>query len=583
MYKKTFLGRTSSEVDSLEIQDGYQELIDNQSFYEYYSSNSNASSFIEDESISKQSVNIQLLHQNLKNYGTMRGLHSKVDISTLKRLNQSSYVEFDDQQKYKMNIDINRIYKGVPENTTIFDKEYETKTIFHDQLYNLEDQRHNIDVEILQLKFLLKKTEKLNLNSYNAYKSFVDQQKFELITILQSQIKQLKNQRKLLEDNQQQENTLYQLSIDQQYYNRLSFENEKFSSQFITSFYRVKQTQMLTNVSQAFSINFLTFQPQWLKQLEQQYTQLQQIQHLIIPPIQIFQFQNSNVLQFSFLLLNLLFKKLHQTQHNIWMTFLFKDFLQASFQIEEQQLIQINSNFHQNINSSLFDAYFKYVIQESNIQTNATLKNELQIIQFQDPSIEQIDLLNQQTPPKQKDKISFFPDFLDIQILFGEMILLEIFHLFFNLYLNVFRILNLQESVLYLGEQIKLNELLLYLIISQLQDKIKDQEIYTFFKSSFIEQQAIQLQGIFTLLSKFKKAFLKLDENSKELLLIYTQKQLGNKSQVKIQDAKLNLLTTPDNILRKISYESQYKQLCRLQIVNNLVFIHSFILQDTVL
>ncbi|CAD8185365.1 unnamed protein product [Paramecium pentaurelia] len=583
MYKKTFLGRTSSEVDSLEIQDGYQELLDNQSFYEYYSSNSNASSFIEDESISKQSVNIQLLHQNLKNYGTMRGLHSKVDISTLKRLNQSSYVEFDDQQKYKMNIDINRIYKGVPENTTIFDKEYETKTIFHDQLYNLEDQRHNIDVEILQLKFLLKKTEKLKLNSYNAYKSFVDQQKFELITILQSQILQLKNQRNSLEDNQQQENTLYQLSIDQQYYNRLSFENEKFSSQFITSFYRVKQTQMLTNVSQAFSINFLTFQPQWLKQLEQQYTQLQQIQNLIIPPIQIFQFQHSNVLQFSFLLLNLLFKKLHQNQHNIWMTFLFKDFLQASFQIEEQQLILLNSNFHQNINSSLFDAYFKYVIQESNIQTNATLKNELQIIQFQDPSIEQIELLNQQTPPKQKDKISFFPDFLDIQILFGEMILLEIFHIFFNLYLNIFRILNLQESVLYLGEQIKLNELLLYLIISQLQDKIKDQEIYTFFKSSFIEQQAIQLQGIFTLLSKFKKAFLKLDENSKELLLIYTQKQLGNKSQVKIQDAKLNLLTTPDNILRKISYESQYKQLCRLQIVNNLVFIHSFILQDTVL
>lgn len=31
-----------------------------------------------------------------------------------------------------MNIDINRIYKGVPENITIFDKEYETKTIYHD-------------------------------------------------------------------------------------------------------------------------------------------------------------------------------------------------------------------------------------------------------------------------------------------------------------------------------------------------------------------------------------------------------------------------------------------------------------------
>ncbi|CAK87255.1 unnamed protein product (macronuclear) [Paramecium tetraurelia] len=584
MYQTTFLGRTSSEVDSRDIQEGYQQLLEDEGFYEYYSSQSNASSIIEDESISKQSVNIQLLHQNLKNYGTMRGLHSQVDISTLKRLNQSSYVEFDDQQKYKMNIDINRIYKGVPENSTICDKEYETKTIFHDQLYNLEDQRHNIDVEILQLKFLLKKTEKLNLNSYNAYKSFVDSQQCELITALKAQIVQLKSLRKALEDNQQQENTLHQLSIDQQYYNRLSFESEKLSSQFITSFYRTKQSEMLTNVSQAFTINFHTFQPPWLKQLEQQYTQLQQIQNLILPPIQIFQFQNQTVLQFQFLFLNLLFKKLHQNQHNIWMTFLFKDFLSASFQFDEQQLLQINSNFNENINSPLFDAYFKYVIYDSNNQqTNGELKDDLLILQFQDPLIEQVDLQNQQSPPKSKDKISFFPDFQDIQILFGEMILLEIFHLFFNLYINISRILNLKESVEYVGEQIKLNELLLYLIISQLQDKTKDYEIYTFFKSSFIEQQAIQLYGIFTILSKCKKTFLKLDENSKQLLLIYTQKLLGNKSLVKIQDAQQNLLTTPDNILRKISYESQYKQLCRLQIVNNLVFIHSFILQDTVL
>ncbi|CAD8100468.1 unnamed protein product [Paramecium sonneborni] len=579
MYKKTFLGRASSEIDSDDIQDEYQQIIDNESIYQQYYQNSNASQYIEEESFSKQSVNIQLLHQNLKNYGTMRGLHSQIDISTLKRLNQSSYVEFDDQQKYKMNYDINRIYKGVPKNTIIQDQEYETKTIFHEYLYSLEDQLHDIDVEILQLKFLLKKTEKM-LNSFNAYKSFIIQQKFNFISIIDSQILQLKNKRKALQNIIQQEDGLHQLSNDQQYYNKISYENEKLSSRFITSFYLSKQNQILTNVSQAFTINFLNFQPNWLKQLELQYTQLQLKQSLLIPPIQIFHFPNQTALSYSFLLLNLIFQKKHQNQHNIWMTTLFKDFFQASFEIEEDQLQQLNFKFHRQNNCSLFDSYFNYIMQNVKNEKIICQNQELKLI---DPQLEQIDFKNQQAPLKQKDKLNFFPDLQDIQILYGEMILLEIFHLLFNLYLRAYRIIYLQEVQEYQGEQIKLNELLPYLLIKQLEDKIKDYQIYTFLKNCFIEQQAIQFQGIFAILAKFKKVFLKLDENSKELLLIYTQRQLGNKSQVKIQDAKQNLLTIPDNILRKINYESQQKQLCRLQITKNLVFIHRFILQDTIL
>ena len=55
----------------------------------------------------------------------MRGLHCQVDIQTLKRLGETSYVYYDEKQTFneKYNDIFNRFYKSVPLNPRSSDDE----------------------------------------------------------------------------------------------------------------------------------------------------------------------------------------------------------------------------------------------------------------------------------------------------------------------------------------------------------------------------------------------------------------------------------------------------------------------------
>ena len=82
----------------------------------------------------------------------MRGLHCQVDIQTLKRLGEASYVYYDEKQTYDDKyLDIlNRFYKSVPFNPRGSDDEQlKCKTEFHGELFKYEDKRYFCDLEIL--------------------------------------------------------------------------------------------------------------------------------------------------------------------------------------------------------------------------------------------------------------------------------------------------------------------------------------------------------------------------------------------------------------------------------------------------
>lgn len=105
---------------------------------------------------------MELLKKNLYNYNTLRGLHHYVDIETVPRLNDSSYIDYQDHLTYNQQPHINRKYQGVPLTGpgTGFDEQRLTKTEYNPILYKMEDQRYQIDLEMSQLRYILKLMDK---------------------------------------------------------------------------------------------------------------------------------------------------------------------------------------------------------------------------------------------------------------------------------------------------------------------------------------------------------------------------------------------------------------------------------------
>ncbi|CAD8059705.1 unnamed protein product [Paramecium sonneborni] len=506
---------------------------------------------------------IKLMKKNLEQFSTMRGLHTQVDISTLDRLGQTSYVYYNEQQKFKDQFKdvLNRFYKAIPHDKQRRgdDDQSKCKTEFHGDLFDFEDKRYFIDIEILQLQRILKLFKNQQFDSYLAYRKLTRDQNLDYEQCIKNQIVLLKQKKRQLEAQQLEEKRCFDLSIDQQYFLKLK-EHLKFLSPRYIQFQSNLKYDKLQQNDTSFLIYPSDEQPFWLFQYQEKFHLFKQKIELLQAPIYFYSFSDTNALKITSHLILKSIKQLEEISKDKQITKIFIVLIKALFSIDipESDLI---------FNSELLNEEIITILtsQEKQNLANSYMQDKPSHIP-EDPLIEA------------KTKLQFYPNFKnDEYALYVRPVFEYSIRFLSEIYLIIKKITQATTKITYNNKEYMIGNLIIECCYKYLEDEISFAAWLTICKSIFKEQDSIELQSLIFLVQMFRKLFYQYDEWTVELLINWIYKVLGEDTKILNQQIQLSSVSN-QNILMKMknNVELQNAKMARIHIVDRLMIIHIF-------
>ncbi|KAM3139496.1 hypothetical protein pb186bvf_008332 [Paramecium bursaria] len=448
-------------------------------------------------------TNVSLFRQNLQLYTTQRGVHSYTDLSQLQRVDETSYVHFpDDPYTYKNSENLNRFYIGLPfKDKSGRDEWAFTKTQYHSHLFQLEDERYLIDREIYQLKYLIKKIQRIKLGDFFAYRNLVNNNSsLDLVSAFEDQILALQSRRKKLQLASETEAILFELSIDQQFYLQYQDYIQKYEPKSIQEQSLQRYQKLVNNeLDDAYTI--------YPSRKLDQYTNIQ-LDNEIIPPLHILSFQNEAALGIiGYLILISLYYDRSKD--------LFLDLFNSLFQLQPFQL-DIN-------------------VGKVRPSTIRNFNWEKIIIEIQDDTTN-IDL-NQFKGQEDYQAKDYFPSYLNAQILLSRPILAYFLILMNKLYLSIVKILQLENIIQFSDQkQLVLRDIIISQILTNIIDFNSKAPFQYLCKKLFSEDLALEFSAFNNLLNFTSKLFGQFDQYTIQFLKNYIQSAIGDKARSDLQD-----------------------------------------------
>ncbi|CAD8056735.1 unnamed protein product [Paramecium sonneborni] len=507
---------------------------------------------------------VKLMRKNLEQFSTMRGVHTQVDIATLERLDQTSYVYYNEQQKFnnKFQDVLNRFYKAIPNDKQRKreDDESKSKTEFHGDLFDFEDKRYFIDSEILQLQRILKLCKIQKFDSYLAYRKLVRDQNLDFEQSIKKQIDLLKSKKRQLEVQLEEEKRCFYLSIDQQYIFKIKEHTKCMTPRYIQCQSNIKYDQLQGNENPSFLIYPYDKQPQWLCQYQETFNIFKKKVLQLQAPLYFYSFQDANALKITSHLILKSIKQLEEISKNKLIAKIFEDLINAFFNID---------------------------IPELDLLFNSELLNE-EIITIL-TSQEKCNLSNQQeqykpfpTPDDPGDetttKLKFYPNFkTEEYALYVRPVFEYSMRFLYEIYLRIQKITQLQTKITYKNKEYMIGNLIIECCYKYLEDEISYAAWLTICKSIFQEQDSIELSSLIFLVQMFRRLFYQYDEWTVELLINWLYKILGDDSKILNEDVQLSNVCVQDILMKlKKNVELQNTKMARIQTVDGLMIIHIF-------
>ncbi|CAK88057.1 unnamed protein product (macronuclear) [Paramecium tetraurelia] len=507
---------------------------------------------------------IKLMRKNLEQFSTMRGVHTQVDIATLPRLGETSYVYFNEEQKFKTEFQdvLNRFYKSIPYSKKIKreDDQVKCKTEFHGDLFDFEDKRYFIDIEIQQLQRILKLYKTQKFDSYLAYRKLTRDQNLDFQQSIQKQLDLLRQKKRQMDAQLEEEKRCFNLSIDQQYILKLKEYTKCLTPRYFQSQSNLKYEQLLLNENPLFQIYPFDKQPQWLLQYQETYKIFNQKFQLLQAPLYFYSFQDANALKIASHLILKSIKQLEQVSKNKFIAKIFVDLINALFNID---------------------------IPEADLLFNTELLNEeiIHILTTQDKQ----NLLNQPeqykpfpTPDdpgvQTKTKLRFYPNFkIEEYALYGRPVFEFSMRYLYEIYLRIQSITQISTKITYKNIEYTIGNLIMECCYKYLEDEITYAAWLTICKSIFNEQDSIQFQSLILLVQMFRRLFYQYDEWTVELLINWIYKVLGDDSKIVNDDVQISNVSVKDILSKsKNNAELSNAKMTRVQTVDGLMIIHVF-------
>ncbi|CAK58345.1 unnamed protein product (macronuclear) [Paramecium tetraurelia] len=507
---------------------------------------------------------LKLMRKNLEQFSTMRGVHTQVDIATLPRLGETSYVYFNEEQKFKNEFQdvLNRFYKSIPcdKQRRGGDDQSKCKTEFHGDLFDFEDKRYFIDIEILQLQRILKLYKTQKFDSYLAYRKLTRDQNLDFEQSLYKQLDILRQKKKQLEAQMEEEKRCYKLSIDQQYILKLKEYANCFTPRYIQSQSNTKYDQMQLSEKQTFQIYPYEQQPQWLVQYQETFHIFKQKISLLQAPLYFYSFQDANALKISSHLILKSLKQLEEVSKNKQIAKIFIDLMNSLFNIDipEADLL---------FNSELLNEEIISILTSQEKQT--LLDQSEQYKPFPTPD---------DPGAETQTKLKFYPNFkTEDYSLYVRPVFEFSMRFLYEIYLRIQKITQMQTKIAYKNKEYSIGNLIIECCYKYLEDEISYAAWLTICKSILNEKDSIELSILIQLVQMFRRLFYQYDEWTVELLINWISKVLGEDSKILKGDVQLSNLSIQDIILKlKNHVELSNAKMARIQTVDGLMIIHVF-------
>ncbi|CAD8144723.1 unnamed protein product [Paramecium pentaurelia] len=507
---------------------------------------------------------IQLMKKNLEQFSTMRGVHTQVDIATLPRLGETSYVYFNEEQKFQNEFQdvLNRFYKSIPcdKQRRGGDDQSKCKTEFHGDLFDFEDKRYFIDSEIQQLQRILKLYKTQKFDSYLAYRKLTRDQNLDFEQSIHKQLDLLRQKKRQLETQLEEEKRCFYLSIDQQYILKLKEYTTYYTPRYIQSQSNIKYDQMLQNENQLFQIYPYDQQPQWLIKYQETFHIFKQKISLLQAPLYFYSFQDANALKITSHLILKSLKQLEEVSKNKLIAKIFIDLMNSLFNID---------------------------IPETDLLFNSDLLNEeiISILISQEKQI-LLDQPEQYKPfptpddpgTETKTKLKFYPNYkTEEYTLYVRPVFEFSMRFLYEIYLRIQKITQMQTKITFKNQEYMIGNLIIECCYKYLDDEISYAAWLTICKSILNEKDSIELSTIILLVQMFRRLFYQYDDWTIELLINWTQKVLGEDSKIQKDDVQLSNMSIQDIILKLKSHvELSNAKIARIQTVDGLMIIHVF-------
>ncbi|CAD8048237.1 unnamed protein product [Paramecium primaurelia] len=507
---------------------------------------------------------IKLMRKNLEQFSTMRGLHTQVDIATLSRLGETSYVYYNEEQKFKNEFQdvLNRYYKSIPysKQRRGDDDQIKCKTEFHGDLFDFEDKRYFIDSEIQQLQRILKLYKTQKFDSYLAYRKLTRDQNLDFEQSIKKQLELLRQKKKQIEAQLEEEKRCFYLSIDQQYILKLKEYTKCLTPRYIQSQSNLKYDQMLQNENLSFQIYPYEKQPQWLLQYQETFNIFKKKFQQLQAPLYFYSFQDANALKIASHFILKSIKQLEEVSKNKLIAKIFIDLINALFNID---------------------------IPEVDLLFNTELLNEeiINILTSQEKQI-QFDQPEQYKPfptpddpgDETKTKLKFYPNFkTEEYALYGRPVFEFSMRFLYEIYFRIQRITQISTKITYKNKEYVIGNLIMECCYKYLEDEISYAAWLTICKSIFNEKDSIEIQSLIQFVQMFRRLFYQYDEWTIELLINWIYKILGDDSKILNDDVQISNISIQDILLKlKNNSELSNAKMARIQTVDGLMIIHVF-------
>ncbi|CAD8129717.1 unnamed protein product [Paramecium sonneborni] len=490
----------------------------------------------------------KLLKKNEKLYCNTRGVHYQVEIATLTRLGNSSYVYFDEKQRFNTEFQdvLNRFYKSIP-----IDKEKKVEKVqsqFHDNLLDFEDNRLLIDSQMLSLR------KQLRLKKQN---KTIDQD-MDIIQSIENQIDQLKQKKRELGVQQEEEKKCFYLSIDQKYHLKQQEHLKCLTPRYFQIQSQLIYDLILKNENPSFQIYPYKKQPQWLSQYKEKFNIFKQKDKQIWPPLYFYSFQDKSALMITSHLILISIRLLNHIQDNQVYEKIFIDLIKVLFNID------IPESDHLFNTENLNEEIIKILISQE--KQNIIDQNEICDKTFQTPEY----------PEKNKKKLKFYPNFQKEElVIYGRPVFECSLRIMYEIYLRVQKIMKIQTTISYQNNKYMIGNLILECCYQQLIEQMTNITWQTICKSILNEKDSCEISSLNKLINDFLILYYQYDKFTFELLKNKIYNVLGKNS--KMVKEKVDIIKISANqLLQKFKEELKNRMMARIQTVNGLMVIHVF-------